>query len=99
MKSWRETLQKELSDDEFKKEWDALEPEYQIMESILKSRKENHISQQKLSSLTGITQSDISKIENGTYNPSLKMLKRIANGLNCKLSIKFVNIENNKAIK
>ncbi len=96
MKNWRATLEKELKDEEFKKEWEALEPEYQVIESILKSRKEKNISQQKLSALTGITQSDISKIENGSYNPSLNTLKRIARGLGCKLSIRFVNIENNQ---
>lgn len=90
MKNWRETLEKELKDPEFKKEWDALEPEYQITRAIIRLREYNHISQKKLSEITGITQSDISKLENGSANPSLNTLKRLAKGLDCSLHIEFI---------
>ena len=49
-----------------------------------------HMTQMQLSELTGITQSDISKIENGNGNPSLKTLQKIAHAFGKKLKIEFV---------
>ena len=45
------------------------------------------ISQQRLAELTGIDQSDISKIERGVSNPSVATLERIAEALHGRLSI------------
>ena len=89
-KYFKETLVEMLKDLKFKKEWDELEPQYQIIESLIEARNENNITQKELSRLTGITQSDISKIENGNANPSIKTLQKIAKALNKKLIIKFI---------
>lgn len=43
-----------------------------------------------LSERTGINQADISKPENGTRNPSVNLLKRLADGLGMILRIEFV---------
>ena len=45
------------------------------------------MSQEELAEKIGIDQSDLSKIEKGSANPSIKMLSRIANGLKSKASI------------
>ena len=42
---------------------------------------------------TGIDQADISKLENGTRNPSLKLLKKLASGLGMQLKIEFVPMQ------
>ena len=84
-KNFRETLAERMKDPEFKKEWDALEPKYQLIRSLIKARSDRKITQQQLSKLTGITQSDISKIENGSANPSMKKLLKLALALNVKL--------------
>lgn len=57
---------------------------------IKQKRIELHLSQEELAEKIGIDQSDLSKIEKGNANPSLKMLIRIANGLNSKA---IINIE------
>lgn len=46
--------------------------------------------QKDLSAKTGITQADISRIENGTRNPSLSMVKKLAHGLGMQLKLEFV---------
>ena len=46
-----------------------------------------NLSQEELASKVGIDQSDLSKIEKGNANPSIKMLSRIANGLNSKATV------------
>lgn len=90
-KSYKETLKAQLNNSDFKKEYDALEPEFQIIREMLESRTESNISQQELSKITGITQSDISKIENGVANPSLSTLKRLAAAFGKRVQISFVS--------
>ena len=89
-KNFRETLNEQLRDPEFKAEWDALEPERQIMRAIVEGRDEQALTQKQLSEMTGITQADISRFENGTGNPSLRTLKRLAEGLGISLKVEFV---------
>ena len=90
-KNFRETLNEQLRDPEFKAEWDALEPERQIMRAIVEGRDEQALTQKQLSEMTGITQADISRFENGTGNPSLRTLKRLAEGLGMSLKVEFVS--------
>ena len=45
---------------------------------MLEFRSEQKLTQQELAARTGINRSDISKIENGNANPSLKTMKRLA---------------------
>lgn len=58
-------------------------------DAVKSARAKADISQQELSKLTGIDQSDISKLERGVTNPSIAILERIAKALDCNLSIGF----------
>ena len=89
-KSFRTTLDEQLNDPDFKKEYDALEPEYQVIRALLSGRKEKNITQKQLSERTGINQADISKIEKGNANPSLRTLQRLASGMDMSVKIEFV---------
>ena len=55
--------------------------------AVAAARAEAGISQKQLAVLTGIDQSDISKIERGVANPSVGTLDRIAKALGGQLSI------------
>ena len=81
MSEFRELLDEQLKDPEFRQEYENLEPEFDIIRAMIEARKQQHITQQELSKRTGITQADISRIENGTRNPSLDMIKRLAKGM------------------
>ena len=48
------------------------------------------ITQKELAQLSGIDQSDISKIERGAANPSLMTLNRLAEAMGMRLELKFV---------
>ncbi|MBR1582651.1 MAG: helix-turn-helix transcriptional regulator [Spirochaetales bacterium] len=86
-----EELKKEvLSDPEVKKEYDALEPEFQLILAMLELRSKQNLTQQELADRTGINRSDISKIENGNANPSLKTMKRLAAAMGKRVHISFV---------
>ena len=88
-KNFRDTLKEEMENPEFKKEWDNLEVEFQIIKAMIDGRNENHLTQRELSDMTGIAQGDISKIENGNANPSIKTLDRLADALEKKLKVTF----------
>ena len=64
-----------------------------ISELLVSIRKEMGISQRQLAEKTGVPQANISKIENGHYLPSLTILKRLADGLDRRLVIDFVDLE------
>ena len=91
-KNFRETMTERLQDPEFKAEWDAQEPERQIMRAIVEGRENCNLTQQQLAEATGIAQADISRLENGTGNPSLRTLKRLAAGMGMALKLEFVPI-------
>ena len=96
-KNFRDTLEKQMQDPSFRREFDALEPEFQIACAMLQERAEKDISQKQLSATTGITQSDISKLENGNANPSLRTLKKIAEAFDMQLRIEFVPAQQPRA--
>ena len=89
-RNFRETLEEQLKDPAFKAEWDALEPEFAIIQAMIDARKESGMTQKELSERTGIAQSDISKLENGNANPSIRTLQRLAAGMGMKLKIEFL---------
>lgn len=89
MRTYNDYKKKILKNDEIKSEYDALAPEYDIIEAMIIARNNLNLTQKDLSEKTGINQADISRIENGTRNPSLKMLKKLASGLGMQLKLEF----------
>ena len=90
MKTFDEMLAKQMKDEEFKKEYEAIQPERDVIRAIVDARTSQNLTQKELSERTGINQADISKLENGTRNPSINLLKRLAEGMGMTLKIEFV---------
>lgn len=90
MITFRDSLNKRLENENFRKEYEDIQPEMDIIRAIVKARKEQQITQAELAARTGINQGDISRLERGTRNPSLNMLKKLANGLGMQLKIEFL---------
>lgn len=86
-------LEEQLEDPEFKKEWDDIQPEMDVIRAMIEARNEQNLTQKELSARSGIAQSDISRLENGTKNPSLKLLKRLAAAMGMRLKIEFVPLK------
>ena len=82
-----------LTDPEVKRAYDELSPEYDIIQAMINTRKSQHMTQKQLSEASGITQADISRIENGTRNPSLALLKRLAAGMGMQIKVEFVPLQ------
>lgn len=90
MKTFDEMLAKQMKDEKFKKEYEAIQPEMDVIRAIVDARTSQNLTQKELSERTGINQADISKLENGTRNPSINLLKRLAEGMGMTLKIEFV---------
>lgn len=84
-------IKKELMQEpEFVKEYEAIQPEMDIIRAIVDARIANNLTQKQLAERTGINQADISKLENGTRNPTINLLKRLAEGMDMILKIEFI---------
>ena len=93
MSSYAEFKKKSLANPEVKAAYDELQPEYDIIQAMIDARKSQNMTQKDLSEATGITQADISRIENGTRNPSLEMVKRLAAGMGMRLKLEFIPVQ------
>ncbi|MDP2814994.1 MAG: helix-turn-helix transcriptional regulator [Erysipelotrichaceae bacterium] len=93
MTNFKKDLNQRLKNSQFRDEYEQLEPDFIIMQALIDARKNLGLTQQELAQRTHINQADISKIEKGISNPSLNTLKKLAKGMNMKLKIAFVPIE------
>ncbi|MBR4235385.1 MAG: helix-turn-helix transcriptional regulator [Clostridia bacterium] len=89
MTKFDDFLAQQLKDEEFRREYDALEPEFEIIQALIDARVAQGLTQKELAKRSGIAQGDISKLENGIANPSLKTLRRLAAAMGKKLKIEF----------
>lgn len=74
-------------DTEFSEEYERLKPRYALIAQIINARHEKHISQEEMARLMGTTKGSITRLENGSYNPSLDFLVRAAQSLGKRLEI------------
>ena len=79
-----------MADPEFRKEYEALQPEMNIKRAILDARIQAGLTQAQLSEKSGISQADICRLEKGTRNPSIALLQRLATATDSTLRIEFV---------
>ncbi len=87
--SFEEHKKKLLADRQVRKDFDALSPEYQLIQSMIERRLQKNMSQEALAHKVGTKQSAISRIESGNANPSVGFLKKIAQALDVRLDIRF----------
>lgn len=89
MSKFNDFLNEQLQDPEVRAEYEALEPEFSIMQAMIDARKSSGMTQKQLSEKTGIAQADISKLESGSANPSLRTLQRLAAVMGMRIKIEF----------
>ena len=90
MKTLKEYKEQQLNNPEFAKEYASIQPELDVIRALVNARTSQNLTQKQLAERTGINQADISKLENGTRNPSINLLKRLADGMDMLLKIKFI---------
>lgn len=90
MKTLKDYKTEQMKDTEFVKEYESIQPDMDVIRAIVEARTSQNLTQKELAERTGINQADISKLENGTRNPSVNLLKRLADGMGMVLKIEFV---------
>lgn len=87
-------LTKQLENKEFKKEYNALNEEFELAKEIIKLRKNASLTQKQLATLAGTSQPAIARLESGNYkNLSLAFLRKIGKALNATPEIHFKKIK------
>ena len=87
MKSYKSIKTKLLRDKNVKKAYDELGPEFALIEKIIERRLKKGLTQEALARRIGTKQSAISRLERGEYNPTIQFLRKVAIGLDSKLTI------------
>ena len=87
--TFEDHLSESLKSPEFKKAWEESELEYQISRALIAKRIKSKLSQKELAKKANTTQAVISRLENMSANPSIGLIKRIAQALDLHLKIQF----------
>ncbi len=85
----KEYKAKKMTDPDFVRAYEDIQPEMNVVRAIIDARISQNMTQKELAEKTGIAQTEISKLENGTRNPSIKLLQRLADGMDMVLNITF----------
>jgi DNA-binding XRE family transcriptional regulator len=98
MNDYQAHLEDALSKIKFDKEQDLPHVEQydidnEVRQLVILTRNSLKMTQNQLAELSGVTQANISKIENGSYTPSLAVLQRLANGFGKRLIVAFGDLE------
>lgn len=84
---WKQVKRELLKNPEVKREYDALEAEFQLASSIIERRLAKGWSQRQLANKIGTKQPVISRLESGESKPTLSLLKRVAHALDAKVVV------------
>ena len=87
MKNYIQVKKRLLKDPRIKQAYEELGPEFSIIAFLIKTRIRKHLTQRQLAERIGTKQSAISRLESGTYNPSLSLLYKVADALDARIKI------------
>lgn len=87
MQKYSKLREKLLKDPEVKKYYDELGPEFALIEMLIEQRMKKGLTQVQLAKKLGTKQPVISRLENGTLNPSIRFVQRVAKALDAKIKI------------
>lgn len=76
-----------MKDPEFRREYEKLEPEFQIARQIIAARLKRKMSQEEVAKKAGTGQAVICRLEGMNARPSISLLSRVAKALNTKIEI------------
>ena len=85
----KEYKEKRMKDPEFSQAYEELQPELTVIRAMIDARVSQNLTQKELAERTGIAQAEISRLENGTRNPSIRLLQRLAEGMGMILQVSF----------
>jgi HTH-type transcriptional regulator/antitoxin HipB len=75
---FEDVLRDKLKNQKFKKEWEATELQYQVIEAIIAERLKRNMTQEELAEKAGLKQPNLARVESGSVAPSITTLSKIA---------------------
>ncbi len=91
--AWEDVETQLLENPEVFRESEKLEPEFQALRQLILLRKRNKITQCELAEKINMRQSHIARLESGEIAPTLKILKRYADGLNLVITFNIISLD------
>ena len=85
----KEYKKRKMQDPVFVKAYNDVQPEMNVIRAIIDARLSQKMTQKELAERTGIAQTEISRLESGTRNPSIRLLQRLADGMDMVLNVTF----------
>jgi transcriptional regulator with XRE-family HTH domain len=83
---------KELKNSAVKEEYEQLEAEFALIDTLLTMRKKACLTQDEVAQKMGTQKSNISRLERGSSNPSWKTLQNYANACGFEIAMKVKNM-------
>jgi transcriptional regulator with XRE-family HTH domain len=85
--NWKEYKQQLLKDPAVRREYEALEPEFQLAAALMRLRLAKGLTQEQLAERLHTKQESIARLESGSSLPSLSTVKKVADALDATLEI------------
>jgi transcriptional regulator with XRE-family HTH domain len=85
--NWKEHKRQLMKNPAFRKEYEALEPEYRLASDLIRLRLSKGLTQEELAKKVHTRQSAIARLESASSLPSLSTVKRVAEALDADLYV------------
>lgn len=89
MTSLQQLKQRALQNEEVRSEYEALDEEFAFISQLLKMRTQAGLTQEEVAKRMGTKKSNISRLERGNTNPSMKVLQKYAHACGFKITMDF----------
>ncbi len=98
MKNHNQMVSEWKTDPSFKKEYDALEPEFALFDELLKARSRAGLTQTDVAERMGTKTPAVARLESGggskKHSPSISTLRKYAKAVGCNLEVKLIPAKN-----
>lgn len=85
-------IEEGLKNPEVKAEYDALESEFNIINTLLEMRSKAGLTQSEVAQRMGTQKNNVSRLEAGKGNPTIKTLENYAKACGCGLNLSYHSI-------
>ncbi|PIQ91318.1 MAG: transcriptional regulator [Parcubacteria group bacterium CG11_big_fil_rev_8_21_14_0_20_39_22] len=91
-KTYRQFKKEWGKDSSFRKGYEDLASEFNLIQSIIEMRLKKGMTQKELAEKIGTGQSAIARLESGRYNPTVAFLNKLSGALGTRLEIKLKRV-------
>lgn len=99
----KEFIKKAMKNPKLKAEYDALAPEFELLEKMLQAREAAGLTQAQIAKKMHTTTSVVGRLETAggkkQHSPSLRTLEKYAAAIGCKMKIDFIPQNNARHTK